>query len=154
MFYERKTCRLCGTKSLQKVLDLGRQPLANAFLKKANIRREKQYPLCVMRCKNLACGFLQLKHVVDPDTLFGDYVYVSSTSAVFVRHFEEYARSMDKRLNLRGALTLDIGSNDGVLINPLQELGAKALGVDPARDIAKLANKEGFETIVGYFDEK
>jgi SAM-dependent methyltransferase len=139
---------------LQKVLDLGKQPLANAFLKEANLKKEKQYPLCVMRCTNSACGFLQLRHVVDPDTLFGDYVYVSSTSPVFVQHFEEYAASMNKRLGLSGAFTLDIGSNDGVLVKPLKELGAKALGIDPARAIAKKATAEGFETIVGYFDEK
>ena len=154
MFVEKKTCRLCGKGPLEKFFNLGLQPLANAFLAQEHFEKEKQYPLCVARCTNSVCGFVQLAYVVNPDELFSDYVYVSSTSPAFVRHFEEYASDMDRRVGLKGALTLDIGSNDGVLLKPLKALGARALGVDPAAAIAKRATESGLETIVGYFTEK
>ena len=152
-YYERTTCRLCGNDSFATLIDLGAQPPANAFLAPETIGDEEHYPLHVVRCVDPECGFVQLKHVVDPEILFGEYVYVSSTSPVFVKHFENYAQSMDSRLGLEGALTLDIGSNDGILVRPLKALGAQALGVDPARAIAERATAEGLETLVGYFTE-
>lgn len=154
MFSEKKTCRLCGGTSLERFLDLGEQPLANAFLSRENFPKEKRYPLCIARCTNHECGFVQLAHVVDPEELFSDYVYVSSTSPSFVKHFEEYAESMAKRVDLKNALTLDIGSNDGILVKPLKKLGACALGIDPAEGIAERANKEGLETLTGYFTKE
>lgn len=153
MFIEKKTCRLCGGASLERFLDLGEQPLANAFLSRENFSKEKRYPLCVTRCTNPECGFVQLAHVVSPEELFSDYVYVSSTSPSFVKHFEEYAADIANRIDLKDKLTLDIGSNDGILVKPLQKLGARALGVDPAASIAERANKEGLETLTGYFTE-
>lgn len=153
MVSEKKECRLCKGTSLQTFLDLGMQPPANAFLKKEDFEKETFYPLAVARCTLPACGFVQLAHVVDPETLFADYVYVSSTSPVFVKHFEDYASAMHARLNLKDALTLDIGSNDGVLVKPLKALGAKALGIDPATKIAEKATSEGIETIAGFFSE-
>ncbi len=151
MVTEKTTCRLCKSSGLEKFLDLGSQPPANAFLREEDFTKEQTYPLVVARCTNPSCGFVQLAHVVDPETLFADYVYVSSTSPTFVRHFEEYAQRMHERLNLTDALTLDIGSNDGVLVKPLKVLGAQALGIDPAKKIAEQATKEGLETIHGYF---
>ncbi len=153
MFVEKKSCRLCHGEKLEPFLDLGEQPLANAFLKREHFALERRYPLCVARCLSSGCGFVQLQHVVDPDELFSDYVYVSSTSPLFVKHFEDYADKMAERLDLKGVLTLDIGSNDGVLVKPLKNLGARALGVDPAAAIAKRASEAGLETIQGYFTE-
>lgn len=154
MFTEKKTCRLCRGTGLERFFDLGEQPPANAFVAQKDFATEKYFPLCVARCTNPECGFVQLVHVVDPAILFSGYVYVSSTSPVFVKHFEDYAKAMDARLHLRGALTLDIGSNDGVLVKPLKELDALALGVDPAKEIAQKATEAGYETIVGYFGEQ
>lgn len=145
---------MCKTPDLERFLDLGKQPPANAFLNKEDFEKEQFYPLVVARCVNPACGFVQLAHVVDADELFADYLYVSSTSPVFVKHFVEYAGDMHRRLNLKDALTLDIGSNDGVLVKPLTELGARAMGVDPAKKIAEEATKQGYETIAGYFTEQ
>ncbi len=150
---EKKICRLCKSAALEPFLDLGEQPPANSFLKPEDFKSEVSFPLAVKRCTETNCGFVQLAHVVDPEILFANYVYVSSTSPVFVRHFEEYAQAMHERLNLKGALTLDIGSNDGVLVRPLKNLGAKALGVDPAKMIAEQATASGCETIHGYFSE-
>lgn len=145
-------CRLCKSECLEGFLDLGAQPPANAFLRKEDFPKEEYYPLRVGLCRS--CAFVQLMDIVDPDTLFRDYVYVSSTSSVFVKHFEEYAKFIDERFHVQNELVVDIGSNDGILLKPFKELGAVVLGIDPARSIAAKAASEGIETIPEFFTEK
>lgn len=147
-------CRFCLGKHLKLVFDLGKQPAANAFLSKKDLSlKENFFPLKVNFCTN--CGLLQLAYVVSPDYLFRNYVYVSSTSSVFVKHFEDYAQEIYENFNLdKNSLVVDIGSNDGILLKPFQKLGAKVLGIDPARKIAKEASKKGLETLPEYFDQK
>lgn len=149
MNYRRKFCRVCSSTGFVKVIDLKTQPLANAFLDKKDFKAEKKYPLRLYFCKN--CHLLQLLDVVSADTLFGDYVYVSSTSPSFVSHFESYAEDLNNRFGVKGKLVIDLGSNDGILLKPLKELGANILGIDPAKDIAKKATKEGIETWPVFF---
>lgn len=146
-------CRFCLNKNLTQVIDLKSQPAANAFLDKKQLnKKENSFPLKVNFCSK--CGQLQLTHVVSPDLLFRNYVYVSSTSQVFIKHFEEYAKSVYKKLKLnKNSLVIDIGSNDGILLKPFKKLGTKILGVDPAKEIAKKATKEGIETLPEYFDQ-
>ncbi len=149
MNYRRKSCRVCGSGDFVKIIDLGKQPLANAFLAKKDFDFEKKYPLRVYFCKK--CHLVQLLDVVSPDTLFGDYVYVSSTSPSFVAHFKSYAEELNSRFGIKGRLVVDLGSNDGILLKPLKKLGAVVLGIDPAKDIAKKATKEGIETWPDFF---
>src|SRR3989344_809930 len=93
-------CRLCKSKKLEKVLDLGRTPPANSFLKKSQLKnKEDFFPLVVNFC--MQCGQLQLSHVVSPEILFRHYVWVSSTSPVTVAHFTEYANSVFTSLKLK-----------------------------------------------------
>lgn len=138
---------MCKGIRLKKIISLPHTPPANAFLAKKDFRkRESFFPLQVNFC--LDCGQLQLTHVVSPELLFRDYVYVSSTSPVFVAHFEEYAKDLVERFKLNSkSLVIDIGSNDGILLKPLKKSGVKVLGVDPAIEIAKKATKEGIETL-------
>lgn len=147
-------CRFCLSKRLKLVFDLGHQPAANAFLSKKELNsKEYSFPLKVNFC--LDCGLLQLTHVVSPDYLFRNYVYVSSTSPVFIKHFEDYAKKVYEDFSLnKDSLVVDIGSNDGILLRPFKKLGTKVLGVDPARKIAKEASKKGLETLPKYFDQK
>ncbi len=147
-------CRFCLNKKLKKVIDLGNQPAANAFLSKTQLKEiEPFFPLKVNFCSR--CGQLQLTHVVSPDYLFRNYVYVSSTSPVFVNHFEQYAKSVYKKIKLDPqSLVVDIGSNDGILLKPFKKLGVKVLGIDPARKIAKEATKSGIPTISEYINQK
>ncbi len=146
MYKKLTKCRVCNSNSLKRFLDLGEQPLANAFLKsKEDIKKEESFPLKVCFC--LDCHHVQLEDVVDAGLMFHDYVYVSSTSPVFIKHFEDYAQSLYNRFELNNKLVLDIGSNDGVLLKPFKTLGARIIGVDPAKDIAKRANDSGIETI-------
>lgn len=147
-------CRLCKSRKLKKVLDLGKTPPANSFLTKSQLKKSEDFfPLIVNFCLN--CGQLQLAHVVNPEILFRHYVWVSSTSKVTVSHFEEYANSVFKELKLKiGDLVVEIGSNDGVLLKPFKKLGLKVLGIDPARNVARRATKEGITTLPNFFNSK
>lgn len=145
-------CRLCKSKKLEKILDLGKTPPANSFLKKSQLKdNEDFFPLIVNFCVN--CGQLQLGHIVSPEILFRDYVWVSSTSPVTVAHFEEYASSVFGKLKIKkGDLVVEMGSNDGVLLKPFKKLGARVLGVDPARNVASRATREGIPTLPYFFN--
>ncbi len=113
---------------------------------------QEVFPQELRRCA--ACTHVQLGHLVDPSLLFSDYVYVSSTSPSFVAHFEAYARETVERCALKpGDLVVEVGSNDGVLLRPFKAAGMKVLGVDPARQIAEAATKDGVETWCEFFNE-
>lgn len=147
-------CRMCKGKHLKKVISLLPTPPANAFLAKKDLKnKESFFPLQVNFC--LDCGQLQLTHVVSPELLFSNYVYVSSTSPVFVAHFAEYAKNLIKRFKLnKKSFVIDIGSNDGILLKPLKNKGIKILGVDPATAIAKKASREGITTLPHFLNTK
>lgn len=148
---KNRKCRVCKSKNLLKVLSFGPTPLANAFLSSKQIDFEESfYPLDVYFCNN--CTFLQLGHVVSPKTLFNDYVYVSSTSPVFVNHFKKFADEIIPRFSLnKSSLIIDIGSNDGILLKPFKNQGIKVLGIEPAAHIADTAKKDGINTIPEFF---
>jgi len=133
---------------------LGSTPPANSFLKNSDLKlKESFFPLQLYFCNK--CKLVQLGHIVSPELLFRKYLYVSSTSPVFVKHFEEYASSVFKRFKLnKSSLVVDIGSNDGILLRPFKKLGTKVLGVDPAEDIAEKATKEGLLTLPYFLNQK
>ena len=145
---------MCKGKHLKKIISLSPTPPANAFLAKKDFKKKEPFfPLQVNFC--LDCGQLQLTHVVSPWLLFRNYVYVSSTSSVFIAHFEEYANDLIKRFKLnKNSHVIDIGSNDGILLKPLKKNGIKVLGVDPAVKIAKEATKNGIKTLPRYLNLK
>lgn len=138
---------MCKGKNLTRVISLKPTPPANAFLSAKDLKKKEPFfPLEVNFCSD--CGQLQLTHVVSPELLFRNYVYVSSTSPTFIAHFEEYADDITKRFALNEKnLVIDIGSNDGILLKPLKTSGINVLGIDPALDIAKRATKEGIKTL-------
>jgi hypothetical protein len=140
------TCRLCDSRDLRGALTLTPTPPANAFVP-VPVPQES-YPLEVRLCG--ACGHAQLGHVVDPEILFRDYVYVSGTSPVFRKHFESYAQTARERVGLKsGDLVCEIGSNDGTLLGQFRDL--RMLGIEPATAIARDANAAGIETINAFF---
>ncbi len=134
-----------------RVLSLGETALANEFVEAAQRGQpQDRFPLTVHLCRG--CGHAQLLDIVDPVRLFRDYVYVSSTSPVFVEHFRRYAAAMQDRLRLApGAQVVDIGSNDGVLLRQFKQLGLEVLGIDPARAIAQEATRQGIQTLPEFF---
>lgn len=127
MVKRRLDCRVCRSLSLKTVLNFGTTPLANSYLEHPD-QEETFYPLQVNQCTE--CGNVQLAHIVDPEILFSTYFYASSVSAGLVKHFTEFAQKMGKQ-----HFVIDIGGNDGILLEPFQTLGSKVLNIDPASNI-------------------
>lgn len=147
----RNTCRLCSDSHLDLVLQLTPTPPANAFVPAERISEiQEAYPLNVFLCK--ACKHLQLLDVINPEILFRNYVYVSSTSPAFVEHFRKYAYELiDMVTPAKDALAVDIGSNDGTLLRFFKDRGMRVLGVDPALNIARKATESGIDTLPTFF---
>jgi len=146
--YSRK-CRSCSNEKLKDVISLGLSPLANNLLNNKSEKAE-MFPLEMKYCPN--CHNCQLSYVVEPEKMFDNYLYVSSTAASFREHFENAASSYIKRFNLTSNdLVVDIGSNDGVALKPLMEKNIKVLGVEPAKNISEIANNKGINTLNAYF---
>jgi SAM-dependent methyltransferase len=144
---------MCRSGRLALFLDLGEMPPADQFLHKAQLGAHRDsYPLQVAVCED--CGLIQLNYVVPPDILYcDDYPYESSTTSAGRRHWSEFARTATRLLNLNSNdLVVDIGSNVGVLLQMFREQGPRVLGVDPAANIAEIANRNGIETIAAFFD--
>jgi novobiocin biosynthesis protein NovU/D-mycarose 3-C-methyltransferase len=148
----RKTCRICGGADLWTFLDLGSTPLANSFITPERVSdSEIAYPLAAARCAS--CGEVQLTVVVRPDVLFAHYLYASSSSAPMLTHFDAYAAEIAERFAPRGSLVVELGSNDGVLLRPLKNRGLVAVGVEPATNLADVANAAGLTTVNAFFSE-
>lgn len=150
-YHTREDCRLCQSDALTKVFSLTPTPPANAFVPKERMGEVQScYPLDIYHCAE--CAHVQLPTVVKPDVLFRDYVYVSGTSAVFVEHFKRYANQICQDYALKpGQQVVDVGSNDGTLLNCFKQLGMQVLGIDPAISIAAQATASGIETWPEFF---
>ena len=147
-------CRSCENLNLKRVVSLGYQPLANNLLNKREEKCEL-YPLEVNYCEK--CHNCQLSVSVNPKKMFSNYLYTSSTSKVFRQHFVEAAKKYSKELKLikKKSYIIDIGSNDGVALKPFLDLGfKKVLGIEPAKNLAKLANKKKIKTFNGFLEKK
>lgn len=143
-------CRGCGNVHVEKVLSLGKSPLANNLLDDVSQSFET-YPLEIDYCP--ACHNVQLNYVVRPEEMFSNYLYVSSTAKSFRNHFENAAIDYISRFGLnQDSLVVDIGSNDGVFLMPLMERGVRVVGVEPAKNISEIANHSGVTTINSFFD--
>ena len=152
--YYKFDCRSCGNTNLKRVVSLGYQPLANNLLRKPNEKCEL-YPLEVNYCDK--CHNCQLSVAIDPKKMFSNYLYTSSTSKLFRNHFVNAAKkyAKDLKLNKKKSLIIDIGSNDGVALKPFLEMGYKnILGIEPAKNLAKLANKNKIKTFNGFLEKK
>ncbi len=145
----KKSCRLCNSKNIEKCFSFPKTPLANEFVKIK--KKQSVYPLDLILCRD--CYHFQLKHVVNPNILFANYVYVSGTSKSFINHFDKYAKSIIKNDKInKNDLIIEIGSNDGVLLNSFNQLGFKnLLGVEPAKKIAEISINKGISTINSFF---
>ncbi len=148
-----KKCQICNSNKIYEILDLGHSGLCDSLLLKKDLNKcEKSYPLKLFRCRS--CHLLQINYVVDNEEVFHlDYPYKSgitktlkdllhSTSKYCVRNFKFS----------KNPLAIDIGSNDGTLLEGFKRQGFKVLGVEPT-NIAKLANKKGIRTIQRFFDK-
>jgi len=147
-------CHLCSSKNLIKVLDLGFHPLADFFMKENQLQEaERRYPLAVLLCQD--CGHGMNSFVVPAEVRYqeNDYSYDSGNSKISIQHFQEMAAEVADRGNVqKGDLVVDIGSNIGTLLSGFKNLGAEVQGVDPAHNIAALAEKNGIPTVNDFFN--
>lgn len=135
-------------------MDLGHQPITQAYLTKDQIHEpEATYPLHLCRCAE--CGLLQLSSVVDPRIVFPkNYPYRTGLTNMLIRNFRELADTLEKKYNLsKNDLIIDIGSNDGTLLQSFKDKGMRVLGVEPT-DAAKVANKNGIPTLQEFFTKE
>jgi SAM-dependent methyltransferase len=145
------SCRGCGSAGLEVVLDLGRQPLANAILRAGDTAgAEPRYPLAMARCP--VCCLVQITEDVPPDVLFREYTYFSSVSDAFVEHSRVIAERLvaERRLGPE-SLVVELASNDGYLLAHYVRAGVPVLGIDPARNIAAVATARGVATLAEFF---
>ena len=151
-FYRRTACRACSADSMRQFLKLGPMPLANSFLNSSDeFANEATFPLDVYFCEG--CSLIQLADVVDPEILFGNYIYVTGTANTIVSHNHRYAKTVVDFLGLCGDdLVVEVASNNGSLLSCFRDLGVKTLGVEPARNIAAMANADGIETVNSFFN--
>jgi SAM-dependent methyltransferase len=146
-YHKKDECRICSSKNLELILDLGEQPPSNAFIKKENLEKyENKFPLRLYLCKE--CYLLQLLDIVNKEILFEKYLYLTSASKPIVKHFEKYAHDIYEEFlkEKENPVVLEIGSNDGSLLKEFKNLGVDVLGIEPAKNIAKIANEAGITT--------
>jgi 2-polyprenyl-3-methyl-5-hydroxy-6-metoxy-1,4-benzoquinol methylase len=144
-------CILCGSRGLNNLFSLEDSPLANEFVNEHELNLPQQkYPLHLNVCES--CGHVQLGHEISPERMFSKYSYVSGTAKSFVRHFHDSADYLTKRFDLQpGQFIVEIGSNDGTLLRRFLEHEMLVIGVDPASNIAAMANESGIPTKNDYF---
>jgi SAM-dependent methyltransferase len=144
-------CRFCGAELRRTFVDLGMSPLCETFLAADDLNRmEAFYPLHVRVCEE--CLLVQLEEYVSPGEIFTEYPYFSSYSESWLRHAARYADAITERLRLDGgSLVVELGSNDGYLLKHFVAKGVPVLGIEPARNVAEVANAAGVRTLPAFF---
>ena len=146
-----RACLGCAAALGDPFLDLGSQPLANALLRPEDAARpEPRFPLAVAYCAR--CHLVQLTQTAPPEALFGEYLYFSSYSDTFLAHARAMADTLVARFGLGPrSRVLEIASNDGYLLKFVQAHGVPVLGVEPARNVAAVAQAHGVPTLARFF---
>ena len=148
-------CRACGSDKLTKYLDLGLMPLANNLeITSLRAKQIERYPLQVMFCED--CGLSQLSVVIDPKKLYGYYTYMSGISSGYVRHCRQMAKDLKDLLELDSeSFHIDIAGNDGTLLKEFKdEIGHKVLNIDPAENLAAVAEGQGIPTRAAFWSKE
>jgi 2-polyprenyl-3-methyl-5-hydroxy-6-metoxy-1,4-benzoquinol methylase len=144
-------CRFCGTSFRHRVIDLGMSPLCESFLRADQLNQmEAFYPLTVWVCER--CFLVQLEEYVTGEEIFTDYAYFSSFSDSWLNHARHYVDQMVDQLGLTSkSSVVEIASNDGYLLQYFVQRGIPALGIEPAANVAKVAESKGVPTLVRFF---
>jgi 2-polyprenyl-3-methyl-5-hydroxy-6-metoxy-1,4-benzoquinol methylase len=149
---KNKKCRICFSRNLQKVLTYPSTPIGDEF-KLNKYEKQPLYPIELNLCSN--CGLSQLLHVINPKVLYSKYIYKTSDSPGLKNHFNELCSHVLKKYNLKKKSNiLDIGSNDGVLLNAFKKKGFNVVGIEPAKKLVKIANNLGIKTYEGFLNRK
>lgn len=146
------SCRSCGWPDLTTILSFGKTPLANALLAREQLEEiEPMYELDLVFCPS--CSLVQITETVPPEKLFREYFYLSSFSETLLSHSEENVQQLIQSANLNNrSLVIEIASNDGYLLQYYKRAGVPVLGIEPARNIAELAERSGIPTLCEFFD--
>tara|TARA_Y100000590_G_scaffold224743_2_gene254154 strand:- start:1730 stop:2965 length:1236 start_codon:yes stop_codon:yes gene_type:complete len=145
-------CRICFSKKLVKYLDLGNQPFSNSFLNYKDIKSEKKFPLAVVLCKK--CSLSQLSIVPNTQFIFSKYDYLSSSSKALSNHYKKLVGKLVKTYNISSKHTvLDIGCNDGILLNHYPKKLNNVIGIEPS-DACKYIKQKRIKLINKFFNYK
>lgn len=144
-------CRHCHAPLRYSFCDLGLSPLANNYLAPDQLARgEMFFPLHALLCES--CLLVQLLEFESPANIFGDYLYFSSYSTSWLAHAKLYTEQMTQRFGLSSSsFVVEIASNDGYLLQYFKEGGVPVLGVEPAANVAKVAEERGIPSVVRFF---
>jgi len=146
-------CRSCGEASLKPILSLGPMPLANALLTADQLDQpEPTYPLDLAFCPR--CALVQITETVPPEKLFREYLYFSSFSDTVLRNAQEIVKRLipSRRLD-KNSLVVEVASNDGYLLQYYHRQGIPVLGIEPAINVARVAEERGIRTLCEFFGE-
>lgn len=148
---KERTCRFCNAPLKNSFVDLGMSPLSNAYIRPENLRAgESFYPLHAYVCAD--CFLVQLEKFESPEQIFGDYAYFSSYSESWLKHAGEYTELMISRFGIdRRQQVIEIASNDGYLLQYFKAAGIPVLGIEPAANVAQVAQAKGLPTMVTFF---
>jgi SAM-dependent methyltransferase len=144
----------CRAPLRHTFVDLGMSPLCESYVAEEHLNRmEPFYPLHVHVCER--CFLVQLEEYVSPTEIFTEYAYFSSCSESWVDHMRRYADMIADRLRLgRDSLVVEVASNDGYLLQHFVKKGIPVLGIEPAANVAKVAEEKGIPTLVRFFGER
>ena len=147
-------CRFCSTELKHTFIDLGMSPLCESYVDAANLdKMEAFYPLNVYVCDK--CFLVQLLEYVSARDIYSEYAYFSSYSDSWLEHARKYVEMIVDWLNLdANSRVIEIGSNDGYLLQYFMQLGIPALGIEPAANIAETAEQKGIKTVVKFFGRR
>lgn len=145
-------CKVCDCSNFVSAIDLGKHPLSLHFLTQDQVGKESFYPLRVVVCEK--CSTAQLDYVVKKETMYSDHTYLSGITKSLAIHFDQIAQTVDRRFcsDKKQKKVLDIGSNDGTQLKAYQKLGYEVLGVESAKGIAEIANRDGVPTMHAFFN--
>ena len=143
-------CRACKN-TIDQFLSLGKMPSVNAFLKREEMTNETKTVLAVGFCRN--CYLVQLMKTISPKKLFSHYIYFSSNSLSFLKHCAQTVDHLVSKLKLnKKSFVIEIASNDGAFLQYFKKYKIAVLGIDPAENIARLANQKGINTLSEFFN--
>ena len=145
-----KQCRSCETEIVQPLFSLGPMPLVNRFITHDQIPKEELYELDLIYCND--CHLIQLGTTVPPTELYSNYQHLSSSSQMNLKHLDSVADYLKSHFASDGSKRLlEIGSNDGSLLQRVANIFSFAIGVDPAENLAEIANKGNINIIPKFF---
>ena len=148
----RKTCRLCFSDAVTRVLDLLPIPVSEHYTKEKPHNDATRFPIDIYQCTK--CTAVQTLDDIDPSFLWKDYTYYSGQTEAIVQHFSDVVDDVELLVDgLAGRSVFDIGSNDGTLLDLFRRRGSRVWGVDPAETVVQVARNRGVKTYCSLFDD-